>query len=42
MGVNIKAEFPKKPHIVIKNNFDSTIKELSEELIKKISKKYFI
>ena len=41
MGVNIKAEFPKNPNIVIKNNFDSTIKELSEELIQKISKKYF-
>jgi adenylylsulfate kinase len=42
MGLNIKAEFPKNPHIIIKNNFDSTIKELSEKIIKKISNKYCI
>jgi adenylylsulfate kinase len=42
MGLNIKAEFPKNPNIIIKNNFDSTIKELSEKIIKKISNKYCI
>ncbi len=36
VGVDIKPEFPKKPHIKIKNNFDKDINYLSKELVKKI------
>ena len=39
VGVDIKAEFPKKPDIIIKNNFDKSIEKLSNELILKIKKK---
>ncbi|OUX42186.1 MAG: hypothetical protein CBE38_03140 [Gammaproteobacteria bacterium TMED278] len=36
VGIDIKPEFPKKPHIKIINNFDKDINYLSEEVIKKI------
>jgi|TARA_B100001059_G_scaffold235429_1_gene281020 adenylylsulfate kinase-like enzyme len=37
VGKNIKAEFPKKSHIIIKNNFDKSIPSLKKELIKKLN-----
>ena len=36
VGKNLKAEFPKSPDILIKNNFTNSINKLSEELLKKI------
>ena len=36
VGIDIKPEFPKKPHIKIVNNFDKNINDLSREVIKKI------
>ena len=36
VGLDIKAEFPTKPHIIIKNDFDKTLDKLSKELINKI------
>ena len=36
VGIDIKPEFPKKPHIKIINNFDKDINYLSGEVIKKI------
>ncbi len=36
VGKNIKAEFPKKPDIKIKNNFTKSTDKLKIELIKKI------
>ena len=36
VGLNIKLDFPKKPDIIINNNFKSTINEMSKELLKKI------
>jgi len=36
IGKNIKAEFPKNPDIVIKNDFKKSLKTLSKELLKKI------
>ena len=41
-GVDIKPEFPKSSDIVIKNNFNKPLKELSKELIKKLSFKNLI
>jgi len=38
VGVDIKAELPKKPHIIINNNFRRSINDLSDEVIKKIKK----
>ena len=38
VGKNIKPEFPKSPHITIKNNFNKSINVLAKELIKKINK----
>tara|TARA_B100001245_G_C22879453_1_gene422868 strand:- start:948 stop:1472 length:525 start_codon:yes stop_codon:yes gene_type:complete len=38
VGIDIKAEFPKLPDIIIENNFDKSIKQLSSDLIKKIRK----
>jgi len=37
VGKNLKAEFPKRPNIVIKNDFSRSINQLANELIKKIS-----
>ena len=36
VGLDIKAEFPKKPHITINNNFTKNIEVLSKELLDKI------
>ena len=36
VGKNIKAEFPKSPDIIIKNNFTKSLNKLSDELLKKI------
>jgi adenylylsulfate kinase-like enzyme len=36
VGISIKPQFPKRPHIVIKNNFDKSIKDLSKTLMKRI------
>jgi len=36
VGINIKAEFPKFPHITIKNNFKENINSLSKKLVKSI------
>ena len=38
VGKDIKPEFPKSPHIIIKNDFDKSINVLAKELIKKINK----
>jgi len=38
MGKDIKAEFPKSPHITIKNYFNKSINILARNLIKKINK----
>ena len=35
-GADITPEYPKKPHITVKNNFKKSITCLSKELIKKI------
>ena len=40
VGVDIKPDFPKKPKIVIKNNFKKPIKRISFEMIKKLKKLY--
>jgi len=39
-GVDLKAEFPKNPNILITNNFSKSTTALSEDLIKKLKKKY--
>ena len=36
VGLDIKPEFPKKPHIVIHNDFNKTIDELVKELLSEI------
>jgi adenylylsulfate kinase-like enzyme len=36
-GRDIRPEFPKKPHIIIKNNYEKSIYTLSKELKKKIN-----
>lgn len=38
-GLDIKAEFPKKPDILLQNNFDIPIQKLGMILLKKIKKK---
>ena len=38
VGIHIKPDFPITPDIKINNNFDKSIKKLSEELFLKISK----
>ena len=38
VGLDIKAELPKNPHITINNNFTKSIDSLSRELIIKIKK----
>ena len=39
VGIHIKPEYPTNPHIIIENNFDKSIKKLSQELVIKIKKK---
>ena len=38
VGLNVRAEFPKKPDIIINNNFEESIKSISDRLLKKIRK----
>ncbi|MDC6482422.1 adenylyl-sulfate kinase [Pelagibacteraceae bacterium] len=40
VGLTIKPELPKKPHIILKNDFKKSITILSNSLIKKIQKNY--
>tara|TARA_B110000014_G_C19959763_1_gene496676 strand:+ start:32 stop:568 length:537 start_codon:yes stop_codon:yes gene_type:complete len=40
VGIKIKPEFPKNPHIIINNDFKKNIEELSNELINKLKKQY--
>ena len=40
VGIDIRPEFPKKPDIIINNNFNKSIENLSNELIIKINKKF--
>lgn len=37
VGLDIKAEWPKNPDILIINNFDKSLKNLTNELIKKLN-----
>ena len=39
IGLDLKPEFPKKPDIILKNDFTISIQKLSEALIKRINKK---
>ena len=39
VGLDIKPELPKKPDIIILNNFDKNLKVISKNLIKKINLK---
>ncbi len=39
LGIHIKPEYPSKPDVIIENNFDKSVKNLSRELILKIKKK---
>ena len=36
VGINIRPQFPKKPHIIIDNTFNENIKKLEKDLRKKI------
>ena len=38
VGLDIKPDFPKRPHIVIDNDFNKTLDELVKELLSKIKK----
>ena len=38
LGIDIKPEFPKNPHIVVENSFNNSIKNITMDLIKKINK----
>ena len=40
VGIDIKPEFPKKPHIKIINNFKKSPKNMSEEILNKIDKNF--
>ena len=40
VGIDIKPEFPKKPHIKIVNNFKKSPKIMSEEILHKIDKNF--
>jgi len=35
-GIDLKPEFPKKPNIVIKNDFNKSTDKLAKELLSKI------
>ena len=39
IGLDLKPEFPKKPDIILKNDFTISIQKISETLIKRINKK---
>ena len=36
VGLDIKPEYPKNPHIIIRNNFKKNLKKISEELLSKL------
>ena len=38
MGLDIKPQFPKNPHIIIRNYFDKNLDVKAKELISKIKK----
>tara|TARA_Y100001958_G_C21094401_1_gene446479 strand:+ start:198 stop:734 length:537 start_codon:yes stop_codon:yes gene_type:complete len=38
VGLDIKAEYPKKPHIILNNDFSKNIKKLSKKLLFDIAK----
>ena len=38
VGLDIKPQYPKNPHIILKNNFSNPLEKLSDELINKIDK----
>ena len=38
VGLDIKPDIPKKPHITIENNFDRSLNNISKELISKLNK----
>ena len=38
VGLDLKAELPKRPHIILKNDFNRSLKDLSNEAIQKIKK----
>ena len=38
VGKDIKAEFPKNPDIILKNNFDRSMNDIKGELLRKINK----
>ena len=38
-GLDIKPEYPKKPDIILQNTFQTSVKKLSETLVKLINKK---
>jgi len=38
VGITIKPEFPRKPNIIVNNNFKQSTDELAKDLIKKILK----
>tara|TARA_Y100000992_G_C21092381_1_gene408566 strand:+ start:121 stop:642 length:522 start_codon:yes stop_codon:yes gene_type:complete len=40
VGIHIKPEFPKKPHIILRNDFKTDTNLLARQLIKKISSFY--
>ena len=40
VGKDLKPEFPKKPNIIVTNNFQKNIEELSDIVFNKINKKY--
>ena len=37
-GLDIKPQYPSKPHIVINNNFNKPIESISKDLVAKIKK----
>ena len=40
-GIDIKPEFPKKPTIVVNNNFSKNTTQISNLLVKKIERIFF-
>ena len=37
-GLDIKPQYPSKPHIVINNNFNKSVENISKDLVAKIKK----
>ena len=42
VGVHIKPEFPTRPDILIKNNFNRSLEIISDQLLKKIKNKIIL